>query len=43
MMPTWYGVMDVTPALPFPHVTNIKLLGEESYHTIDQIKKIRGQ
>lgn len=43
MMPTWYGVMDVTPALPFPHVTNIKQLGEESYNTIDQIKKIRGK
>ena len=41
MMPTWYGTMDFAPALSFPHITQIEKMGEESYHTIDQIKKIR--
>ncbi len=41
MMPTWYGTMDFAPGLSFPHITQIEKMGEESYHTIDQIKKIR--
>ena len=43
MMPTWYGIMRFTPDLPFPHITDVKALGEDSYHTIAQIKKLRGK
>ncbi|BEQ14770.1 ABC transporter substrate-binding protein [Desulfoferula mesophila] len=43
MMPTWYGIMRFTPDLPFPHITDVGKLGAESYHTIDEIKKIRGE
>ena len=43
MMPTWYGIMRFTPDLPFPHITDVGELGEDSYHTIEQIKKIRGK
>lgn len=43
MMPTWYGIMRFTPDLPFPHITDVKELGEDSYHTVDQIKKLRGK
>jgi len=42
MMPNWYGIMDFSKGLTFPHVTNVDILGEEGYHTIDQIKKLRG-
>lgn len=42
MMPTWYGIMDFAPGLSFPHITQTEKMGEESYHTVDQIKKIRG-
>ncbi|MCB2190190.1 MAG: ABC transporter substrate-binding protein [Deltaproteobacteria bacterium] len=43
MMPTWYGIMRFTPDLPFPHITDVGKLGPESYHTIEEIKKIRGE
>jgi hypothetical protein len=42
MMPTWYGIMDYASGLPFPHVVKVTPIGEEGYHTVDQIKKIRG-
>jgi hypothetical protein len=42
MMPNWYGIIDFSSGLTFPHVTNVDILGEEGYHTIDQIKKLRG-
>jgi len=41
MMPTWYGYVDFVPNLPFPIITKVKVLGEESYHSCDQIEKIR--
>ena len=41
MMPNWYGIMDFTPEFPFPHITKIDVIGEEGYHTIEQIKKLR--
>jgi len=41
MMPNWYGIMEFSQGLTFPHVTNVDILGEEGYHTIDQIKKLR--
>jgi len=43
MMTTWYGIMAFTPGLSFPHITDVKTLGEESYHTIEEIKKVRGK
>ncbi len=43
MMPNWYGIIDFTDDLTFPHITDTKMIGEEGYHTIDQIKKIRGK
>jgi len=42
MMPTWYGIMDFIPQLSFPVISQVDVLGEESYHTIEQIKKLRG-
>jgi hypothetical protein len=42
IMPTWYGIIDFTPELTFPHLTQVDVVGEESYHTVEQIKKIRG-
>ncbi len=42
MMPNWYGIIDFSPDLTFPHLTKIDILGEEGYHTVDQIKKLRG-
>jgi branched-chain amino acid transport system substrate-binding protein len=42
MMPNWYGIMDFTPELTFPHITKVDVLGEEGYHTVEQIKKLRG-
>ena len=42
MMPTWYGIMDFTDALPFPHITQIEALtGESSYHSCEKIEKLR--
>ncbi|MEJ2719208.1 MAG: ABC transporter substrate-binding protein, partial [Deltaproteobacteria bacterium] len=41
MMPNWYGIIKFTPDLPFPHITDVKKVGEEGYHTIEQIKKLR--
>jgi branched-chain amino acid transport system substrate-binding protein len=41
MMPNWYGIMDFTPEFSFPHITKIDVIGEEGYHTVDQIKKLR--
>ena len=41
MMPNWYGIMNFSKGLTFPHVTNIDIIGEEGYHTVDQIKKLR--
>ncbi|MCX5919474.1 MAG: ABC transporter substrate-binding protein [Deltaproteobacteria bacterium] len=44
MMPTWYGIMDFSPSLPFPHLAKTQgVMGEESYHTVEQIKKLRQQ
>jgi len=44
MMPTWYGIMDFTPDLPFPHITEVKaLVGESAYHSCAQIKELRGK
>ena len=43
MMPNWYGIIDFTPDLSFPHITKTKMIGEDGYHTVDQIKKIRGK
>ena len=42
MMPNWYGMIDFTSELTFPHVTKVSMIGEEGYHTIDKIKKLRG-
>lgn len=41
MMPTWYGTMDYAEGLPFPHVVKVTPIGEEGYHTIEQIKQLR--
>lgn len=41
MMPNWYGTIVFTPDLTFPHVTDVQLIGEEGYHTVEQIKKLR--
>ena len=42
MMPNWYGVIDFEPNLTFPHIVKVDILGEEGYHTVEQIKAIRG-
>lgn len=42
MMPNWYGVMDFAPNLPYPHIVKVDILGEEGYHTVEQIKALRG-
>jgi branched-chain amino acid transport system substrate-binding protein len=42
IMPTWYGIMDFSPDLPFPHIPKVEILGEEGYHTVDKIKGLRG-
>jgi branched-chain amino acid transport system substrate-binding protein len=41
MMPNWYGTIAFTPDLTFPHLTDVQLIGEEGYHTVEQIKKLR--
>jgi len=41
MMPNWYGIIEFTPDLPFPHITNPQIIGEEGYHTIEQIENLR--
>lgn len=41
MMPNWYGIIDFTPDLTFPHITQVKSVGESGYHTCEQIKKLR--
>jgi ABC-type branched-subunit amino acid transport system substrate-binding protein len=41
MMPNWYGTIAFTPDLTFPHLTDVQLIGQEGYHTIEQIKKLR--
>jgi branched-chain amino acid transport system substrate-binding protein len=43
MMPNWYGVMAFTDDLEFPHITNVNSVGADAYHTVEQIKKIRGK
>jgi len=44
MMPNWYGIVGFSPNLTFPHISKILgVVGEEGYHTIEQIKKIRGE
>ncbi|MRS02587.1 hypothetical protein EG832_05085 [bacterium] len=43
MMPNWYGFMDFSKDLPFPHLAqSTGIIAEDGYHTIDQIKKLRG-
>jgi branched-chain amino acid transport system substrate-binding protein len=42
MMPTWFGIIDFAPNLPFPHIPKAEVVGEESYHTVEQIKQVRG-
>jgi branched-chain amino acid transport system substrate-binding protein len=41
MMPNWYGIMNFTREFSFPHITKTDVIGEEGYHTVEQIKKIR--
>ncbi len=42
MMPTWYGLVDFSKEYPFPHIPKpMGMIGEDGYHTIDQIKKLR--
>jgi branched-chain amino acid transport system substrate-binding protein len=41
MMPNWYGIMDFTSEFSFPHITKIDVIGQEGYHTVEQIKKLR--
>ncbi len=41
MMPNWYGLIEFTNDLSFPHLTDIQVVGEEGYHTIEQIKALR--
>jgi branched-chain amino acid transport system substrate-binding protein len=41
MMPTGYGIMGFSADLPFPHIVDVSMVGEESYHTLDQIKALR--
>jgi branched-chain amino acid transport system substrate-binding protein len=41
MMPNWDGIIDFTPEFSFPHITKIGIIGEEGYHTTEQIKKLR--
>jgi branched-chain amino acid transport system substrate-binding protein len=41
MMPNWYGIIAFTPDLPFPHITDVHKIGEEGYHTAEQIMKLR--
>ncbi|HSR13457.1 MAG TPA: ABC transporter substrate-binding protein, partial [Thermodesulfobacteriota bacterium] len=42
IMPTWYGIMGFSADYPFPIIPEVTVTGEEGYHSIDQIKKIRG-
>ena len=42
MMPNWYGIMDFSPNLPFPHIVKVDMIGEEGYHTVEKIKALRG-
>jgi branched-chain amino acid transport system substrate-binding protein len=41
MMPTWYGIIDFSPELTFPHLTKVEVIGEDGYHTVDKIKSLR--
>jgi branched-chain amino acid transport system substrate-binding protein len=41
MMPNWYGIIDFTREFSFPHITKTDVIGEEGYHTVEQIKKLR--
>ena len=41
MMPNWYGIIGFSTDLPFPYITKVNIIGEEGYHTINQIKKLR--
>lgn len=43
MMPNWYGVMDFSPGLTFPHIVKVDVIGEEGYHTVEKIKTLRGE
>jgi len=40
-MPNWYGIMDFTSEFSFPHITKTDVIGEEGYHTVEQIRKLR--
>lgn len=42
IMPTWFGTMGFTPDLPFPHIVKPQITKEEAYHTVQQIKALRG-
>ena len=42
MMPNWYGIMDFSPNLSFPHIVKVDMIGEEGYHTVEKIKALRG-
>jgi branched-chain amino acid transport system substrate-binding protein len=42
MMPTWYGTMGFSQDMSFPHIVDVHPVGEEGYHTVDQIKALRG-
>lgn len=41
MMPTWYGLMGFSNDLTFPHIMDVTMVGEESYHTVEQITALR--
>ena len=41
MMPNWYGIIGFAADLPFPYITKVAIIGEEGYHTVNQIKKLR--
>jgi branched-chain amino acid transport system substrate-binding protein len=43
LMPTWVGVMGFSHGLPFPVITNAYSLGEESYHSVEYIKRVRAK
>ena len=41
IMPTWYGTMGFSKGMSFPHIIDVKMVGEEGYHTVEQIKVLR--
>lgn len=43
MLPTWVGLIDFAPELPFPHVTQITVASdpETNYRSCAEIAKIR--